>query len=100
MIPFWPVSFIILTVLNTYSDLEEKARELLALGQFLSNIDNPQVAFGVRQKRPETVDAAVTETIELHGVILKEYHHPYTYCRGYYSSGRIRTTIQSLTAIE
>ena len=50
---------------KAYSDLEEKARERLALGQFLSNIDNPQVAFGVRQKCPETLDAAVMMTIEL-----------------------------------
>ena len=50
---------------KAYSDLEEKARERLALGQFLSNIDNPQAAFGSRQKCPETLDAAVMMTIEL-----------------------------------
>ena len=50
---------------KVYSDLEEKVRKHLALGQFLSNIDNPQVAFGVRQKCPETLDAAVMMTIEL-----------------------------------
>eukprot|EP00731_Ephydatia_muelleri_P003753 Em0001g3753a len=50
---------------KAYSDLEKKARERLALGQFLSNIENPQVAFGVRQKCPETLDAAVRMTIEL-----------------------------------
>ena len=50
---------------KAYSDLEEKARERLALTQYLAHIENPQIAFGVRQKRPETVDAAVTATIEL-----------------------------------
>ena len=50
---------------KTYSDLEEKAHERLALTQFLAHIGNPQVAFGVRQKRPETVEAAVVATIEL-----------------------------------
>ena len=50
---------------KAYGDLEEKARERLALTQYLSHIDNPQVAFGVRQKRPETVQAAVVATIEL-----------------------------------
>ena len=50
---------------KAYSDLEEKARERLALTQFLAHIGNPQVAFGVRQKRPETVEAAVVATIEL-----------------------------------
>lgn len=37
----------------------------LALTQFLAHIENPQVAFGVRQKRPETVEATVVATIEL-----------------------------------
>lgn len=50
---------------KAYGDLEEKARERLALTQFLAHIQNPQVAFGVRQKRPETVEAAVVATIEL-----------------------------------
>ena len=50
---------------KAYGDLEEKARERLALTQFLTHIENPQVAFGVRQKRPETVEAAVVATIEL-----------------------------------
>lgn len=50
---------------KAYGDLEEKARERLALTQFLAHIENPQVAFGVRQKRPETVEAAVVATIEL-----------------------------------
>ena len=49
---------------KAYGDLEEKARERLALTQYLSHIDNPQVALGVRQKRPETVQAAVVATIE------------------------------------
>ncbi|KAL5481384.1 hypothetical protein EMCRGX_G021526 [Ephydatia muelleri] len=44
---------------KAYSDLEEKARERLALTRFLAHIGNPQVAFGVRQKCPETVEAAV-----------------------------------------
>ena len=43
---------------KAYPDLEEKARKHLALNSFLAQIDNPQVAFSVRQKRAETVDAA------------------------------------------
>ena len=50
---------------KAYSDLEEKARERLALTQFLVHIENRQVAFGVRQKRPETVEATVVATIKL-----------------------------------
>ena len=50
---------------KAYSDLKEKGRERLALTPFLAHIENPQVAFGVRQKRPEAVEAAVVATIEL-----------------------------------
>lgn len=50
---------------KAYCDLEEKACERLSITQFLAHIENPQVAFGVRQKRPETVEAAVIVTIEL-----------------------------------
>ena len=50
---------------RAYADLEERARERLALNQFLSQIENPQVAFGVKQKRPQNVEEAVTATIEL-----------------------------------
>ena len=39
-----------------YPDLEDKAKEQLALNVFLSRIENPQVAFSVRQKRPTTLD--------------------------------------------
>ena len=50
---------------RAYADLEERARERLALNQILSQIENPQVAFGVKQKRPQNVEEAVTATIEL-----------------------------------
>ena len=50
---------------RAYPDFEDKARERLALNQFLSQIDNPQVAFGVKQKRPGNIDEAVAATLEL-----------------------------------
>ena len=50
---------------KAYSDLEDNARERLALNQFLAQITNPQIAFGVKQKRPKTVEEAVVTTIEL-----------------------------------
>ena len=51
---------------RAYPDLEDKARERLALNQFLSQIENPQpqVGFGVKQKRPNSVEEAVAATIE------------------------------------
>ena len=50
---------------KAYPDLEEKARERLALNQFLAQIENAQVAFGVKQKRPTNVEEAVVATIDL-----------------------------------
>ena len=56
---------------SAYPELEEKARECLALNQFLSQLDNPQVAFGIKQKRPQTVDEAALAAMEL-----ESYLHP------------------------
>ena len=39
--------------------------ELLAINQLLAQIEDPQLAFGVRQKTPTSVDAAVAATPEL-----------------------------------
>ncbi|KAL5471331.1 hypothetical protein EMCRGX_G029435 [Ephydatia muelleri] len=54
---------------KAYPDLEEAARERLALNQFLGELDKPQVAFGVRQGRPKSLDEAVSLTIELESYI-------------------------------
>ena len=50
---------------KAYPDLQDAAREQIALTQFLLQIDNPQVAFAVRQQKPTTLDAAVTATLEM-----------------------------------
>ena len=50
---------------KAYPNLQEEARERLALNGYLAQLDHPQVAFGVRQKNPENLDAAVTATLEL-----------------------------------
>ena len=46
-------------------ELDDKAKELLALERYLGELDNPQVAFAVRQREPKTVDKAVTATLEI-----------------------------------
>ena len=46
-------------------ELDEKAKEWLALERYLGKLDNPQVAFAVRQREPKTVDEAVTATLEI-----------------------------------
>ena len=50
---------------KVYLDLEEKAKEELALNVFLSRIDNPHVAFSVKQKRPASLDEAISTTLKL-----------------------------------
>lgn len=50
---------------KAYSGLQDEARELLALNQYLSQLDSPQIAFGVRQNKPKTVDDAVLLTLEV-----------------------------------
>ena len=50
---------------KAYPDLEEKARECLALNHYLGQIDNPQIAFSVRQRQPKTLVEAVSGTIEM-----------------------------------
>ena len=49
---------------KAYPDLEDKAKERLSLNQYLSQIEDSQVAFGVKQKRPSNVEEAVA-AIEL-----------------------------------
>ncbi|KAL5517781.1 hypothetical protein EMCRGX_G003396 [Ephydatia muelleri] len=60
---------------KAYPDLEEAARERLALNQFLGELDKPQVAFGVRQGRPKSLDEAVSLTIELESYIGGSHVH-------------------------
>ena len=50
---------------KSYPELEDLARDRIALTIYLSNLDNPQVAFGVKQRNPSTLDAAVSATLEL-----------------------------------
>ena len=46
-------------------DLDAHARERLAVDRFLAQISDPQLAFGVRQRVPKTIDDAVAATLEL-----------------------------------
>ena len=49
---------------KAYPDLQAEAQEVLALYQFLTQLDNPQVNFAVRQKQPVNVDQALQNTLE------------------------------------
>ena len=50
---------------HAFPDLEEKARERLALNSYLQQLDHPQVAFSVKQKCPNTLDDAVSATLQM-----------------------------------
>ena len=49
---------------KAYPQLEEAARECLAVNHFLGQLDS-QLAFSVRQAKPKTMNAAVTATLEM-----------------------------------
>ena len=48
-----------------YPELQDDAKEQLALQNYLRQFDPPQVAFSVKQKQPKNVDEAVAATIEM-----------------------------------
>ena len=55
---------------KAFPELEERARERLALNQYLGQLDNPQVAFNVKQKRPASLVDAVGSTLEMESYLL------------------------------
>ena len=52
---------------KAYPDLQEEARERLALNQYLARLEHPhaRLAFSVRQNKPMCVDEAVRITLEM-----------------------------------
>ena len=50
---------------KAFPDLAESAKDRFAVDRFLSQLDDPQLAFSERQKQPKTIDTAVTATLEL-----------------------------------
>ena len=50
---------------KAYPDLADEARECFALNQYLSQLNNPQVAFAVKQTKPKTTDEAVRAMLEM-----------------------------------
>ena len=49
---------------KAYPTLDNEARQQLALQRYLSQLDNEQVAFSVKQRKPRTIEAAVAATLE------------------------------------
>lgn len=50
---------------KAYPTLQQEARERLAINAYLQQLTQPQLAFSVRQKRPDTIDDAVAATLEI-----------------------------------
>ena len=50
---------------RAFPELQDEAREKLSLDRYLGEIGQQQVAFAVRQRRPKTLDDAVSHTLEL-----------------------------------
>ncbi|KAL5509263.1 hypothetical protein EMCRGX_G004601 [Ephydatia muelleri] len=50
---------------KAFPAIDEKAKDLLSLERYLSELDNPKVAFAVRQRQPKTLDDAVSCTMEM-----------------------------------
>ena len=52
-----------------FPELQEEATELLAVNAYLQQLNHPQVAFSVRQRRPKSVDEAVSATLEMESYV-------------------------------
>ena len=56
---------------KAYPSLDDEARQQLALQRYLSQLDNEQVAFSVKQRKPKTIEAAVSITLECESFLIK-----------------------------
>ena len=59
---------------KAYPTLDDEARQQLALQRYLSQLDNEQVAFSVKQRKPTTIEAAVGATLECESYLVKPTH--------------------------
>ena len=59
---------------KAYPSLQPEARESLALNSYLQQLSHPQVAFRVWQTCPESLDAAVTATLEMESYTVSSGH--------------------------
>ena len=66
---------------KAFPDLDDKGREQLSLDRYLTLLDKPDVALAVRQRRPKSVDEAVSCTLEIESYMrafTNRSHHPVT----------------------
>ena len=55
---------------SAYPDLQEDAKGQLTLTHYLGQLEHQQRAFSVKQKRPNTVDEAVSASLEIESYLL------------------------------
>ena len=63
---------------RAFPQLQNDAREQLALSHYLGQLTDHQIAFNVRQKCPQTLDDAVSATLELESYLLPHRSAPST----------------------
>ena len=56
---------------KAFPTLQQEAKERLALSRYLDQLAPVEVSFGVKQRRPATVNEAVSSTIELESYLFK-----------------------------
>ena len=56
---------------KAYSTLDDEARQQLVLQRCLSQLDNEQVTFSVKQRKPRTIEAAVGATLECESYLVR-----------------------------
>ena len=59
---------------KAYPSLQPEARERLVVNSYLQQLLHPQVAFGVKQTCPESLDAAVTATLKMESYTISSGH--------------------------
>ena len=62
---------LLLLASKAFPSLQDEAREELALTRYLDQLSDPQVSFGVKQRRPKMIHEAVSGTIKLESYFLK-----------------------------
>ena len=55
---------------KAYPELQDDAREQLALTHYLGQLEQQQLAFSVKQRRPKSVDEAVSTTLEMESYLV------------------------------
>ena len=50
---------------KAFPDLDDAARDRLAVAHFLTQLNDPQLAFSVRQAKPKTLEEVITATLEM-----------------------------------